>query len=172
MADAAKEPVGVEVPALRPARRRWRQLAACASRTDLDWIEPDEQTAGECRRVCARCPVVDDCLASAVDSGEPWGIWGGRDRAQRAAIALASGAGPPRLIAPHGTNARYAKHGCRCGICRSAHTEHERRRRARVRTESRSASPADHTERRWRHAAPLEDEPARAVLRRSNVVRG
>lgn len=108
----------------------WRTRAACRGRFDLDFVEPGEQLA-ECRALCARCPVAELCLAEALDNGEAWGIWGGLDTDEREQLAAESGRPAPVVKPAHGTNSRYAKHGCRCALCREAHTAYERARRER-----------------------------------------
>ena len=113
-------------------RSGWLELAACGGRLDLDWIEPTLAEARLCRAICAGCPVRSQCAEEAILSGEPWGIWGGLDPDQRAALAALIGISGPRMLPAHGTNSRYAKHGCRCLICRAAHTEYEYRRRRRL----------------------------------------
>ncbi|TML38105.1 MAG: WhiB family transcriptional regulator [Actinobacteria bacterium] len=30
------------------------------------------------KAICARCPVIEPCLAGAVERREPWGVWGGQ----------------------------------------------------------------------------------------------
>ena len=30
------------------------------------------------KAICATCPLIDACLAGAVDRREPWGVWGGQ----------------------------------------------------------------------------------------------
>ncbi len=37
----------------------------------------------DAKRVCARCPVIERCLAYALDSNEPFGIWGGMTSSER-----------------------------------------------------------------------------------------
>lgn len=111
---------------------KWCRYAACRSRTELDWIDAAGDAVDQCRDVCAACPVINECLTAALVNGEPWGIWGGLDEHQRAAVALATDMAPPRVIPGHGTNARYVKHGCRCQVCRAAHSAYERERRARI----------------------------------------
>ena len=74
----------------------WGQRAACASeRFDPDWWftpadDPDHTTA---RTICGSCPARRSCLAHALATGEPEGIWGGFDEAERAwqRLALAEG---------------------------------------------------------------------------------
>ncbi|MCT1835144.1 WhiB family transcriptional regulator [Kocuria palustris] len=38
------------------------------------------------RRICARCPVVDQCLSTAIAQHEHFGIWGGLGPQQRTAM--------------------------------------------------------------------------------------
>lgn len=109
----------------------WVDLAACYDRRDLDWVEPTPAEEVTCRQLCARCPVRADCLEAALAMGEPWGIWGGLDAVERTRLAVTRGMDEPRILPSHGTNSRYAKHGCRCEVCRAAHTEYERERRER-----------------------------------------
>jgi len=69
-------------------RAAWRQQAACAglvvSPTDDMWFPPDGEHGNVARvreraakRVCARCPVTQECLAFAVATGQQHGVWGG-----------------------------------------------------------------------------------------------
>jgi hypothetical protein len=111
----------------------WQRDAACRGRMDLDWIDPTTSQQARCRAVCLSCPVVTTCRTYALVNGEPWGIWGGLDPVERAAIAGRDGHPIPAVLPAHGTNPRYAKHGCRCVACRRAHTTYERTRRSRVR---------------------------------------
>ncbi|WP_263251615.1 WhiB family transcriptional regulator [Saccharopolyspora rosea] len=110
---------------------RWRTRAACQEHTELDFIEPDAMEADHCRAVCAGCPVRQHCLADALANREPWGIWGGLDTHERATLAIRSQQCSPKVLPAHGTNSRYAKHGCRCIPCRTVHSAFERARRAR-----------------------------------------
>jgi hypothetical protein len=118
-------------------RLAWRTRAACRHYPQLDWIEPSPLDAGECRSVCGGCPVRVECLEFALESREPWGIWGSLDTDERREVARVRAVAAPRVLPAHGTNPRYAKHRCRCDPCRSAHAEYERDRRQR-----RKRSPA------------------------------
>lgn len=63
----------------------WMVDAACrdadpeiyysVSRTDF--------ITAEAKAVCARCPVVSNCLAYAFERNEQWGIWGGLTTEER-----------------------------------------------------------------------------------------
>jgi hypothetical protein len=107
----------------------WRTQARCATRPDLDWIDPKPDQVDYCRAICAVCPVRTYCQTEALITGEPWGIWGGLDTDERELIAERDGYPLPSIKPSHGTNSRYAKHGCRCQACRNAHNEYDRRRR-------------------------------------------
>ncbi|WP_166462636.1 WhiB family transcriptional regulator [Amycolatopsis acidicola] len=112
-------------------RPNWRRAAACRGRVDLDFIEPSPDEAVECRTLCSSCSVREPCLREALRNREPWGIWGGADAIDRELVAMSEGLPAPRILPPHGTNTRYAKHRCPCDACRQAHRIHERRRRRR-----------------------------------------
>ncbi|MEV6712009.1 WhiB family transcriptional regulator [Lentzea sp. NPDC051208] len=117
-----------------PRLPEWRTRAACQGRVDLDFIEPKSPAEdAECRAMCAGCPVREQCLTDSLANGEAWGLWGGFDSDEREQLAGERGYPAPVAKPAHGTNSRYAKHGCRCDICREAHTAYDRQRRARVR---------------------------------------
>lgn len=81
-----------EVP--RSAPVAWTARARCAG-ADVDpdafFAAEGERGRGRRRResealaVCARCPVREACLAFAVGTGQPDGIWGGRTERERPA---------------------------------------------------------------------------------------
>ncbi|MFB7618757.1 WhiB family transcriptional regulator [Kitasatospora sp. NPDC056181] len=63
--------------------------AACAG-VDPELFFPgdeDEFADRRARQICAGCPVRDMCLALALKRGEPHGIFGGLDPAERRALA-------------------------------------------------------------------------------------
>lgn len=121
----------------------WRSIAACRGRVDLDFVDPTPTEAEQCRTVCATCPVYKHCLTEALDTGEPWGIWGGLDANERASLAKDTGHPEPAIRPAHGTNSRYAKHGWRCTHCRHAHASYEReRRRAQAQKRESESQPA------------------------------
>jgi WhiB family transcriptional regulator, redox-sensing transcriptional regulator len=61
----------------------WRDRAACRG-ADLSVFFPGRgESAEPARRICANCPVRQECLEFALSHGEVHGIWGGltvRDR--------------------------------------------------------------------------------------------
>lgn len=55
----------------------------------LSGFDADGQAA---KRICASCPVQDDCLAVALTYNEDFGIWGGLTAAERRDLDIANSA--------------------------------------------------------------------------------
>lgn len=65
---------------------QWHDHAACRGHgPDQFFIDPGQSSAAA-KALCNHCPVVEQCLADALD--HPWllGIWGGTTERQRLAI--------------------------------------------------------------------------------------
>ena len=84
----------------------WADEAACAS----EWVDPDwwfapadDPDHAAARRICGSCPVRRSCLAHALATGEPEGIWGGFDESERdwQQLALAEGSRVAAVLDPH-----------------------------------------------------------------------
>ena len=77
---------------LNPYRRLPRVISdkAECQRSSLDFVEPptavDEHM---CKRYCATCPVITECLQWALDNKEETGIWGGTNDRERRKIRRA-----------------------------------------------------------------------------------
>ena len=70
----------------------WAGRAACASRSvDPEWwhAPAGDELQDTARGVCGSCPVRRSCLAYALATGEPDGIWGGLDEDERVWLRLA-----------------------------------------------------------------------------------
>jgi WhiB family redox-sensing transcriptional regulator len=67
-----------------PTRPAWHHLAACRGRTELFYPVKGVAQAdlAEARRICARCPVFDECRENSID--ELHGIWAGLSVRERA----------------------------------------------------------------------------------------
>ncbi|WP_405623099.1 WhiB family transcriptional regulator [Streptomyces sp. NBC_00076] len=69
----------------------WREHAAC-SHEDPDLFFPIGTTGPalvqeeQAKAVCRPCPVRDECLQWALDTGQTLGVWGGTSENERRAI--------------------------------------------------------------------------------------
>lgn len=66
------------------SRHEWRDQAACRGTNTEDWF--CEKLEARCLRVCASCPVRQQCLDDAMRTEhgqEAWGVRGGRTAATR-----------------------------------------------------------------------------------------
>lgn len=64
-------------------RPPWMADALCAE-TDPDAFFPDKGGSSvEAKRVCARCPVQQECLEYALTHDERFGVWGGASERER-----------------------------------------------------------------------------------------
>jgi WhiB family redox-sensing transcriptional regulator len=59
--------------------RLWMRDALCAQSSPDLWFPEGSlhEVNAEARRICQRCPVIDECLAYALANNEDHGIWGG-----------------------------------------------------------------------------------------------
>lgn len=119
----------------------WHPEGACDGRTDLDWYGETRHEIAAVKAICAKCPVQVTCLQDALDRREPWGVWGGLDPEERAQYAKQLGEAQPTIVR-HGERARYVgtrkTPGCRCNLCRRAHSTYENERRKRVQDRQRA----------------------------------
>lgn len=71
----------------------WRVDAACLTFSS-EWWFPDSQGAGVYRaakRICADCPVKQECLTVALENHEQYGLWGGLSERERRGLGRAHG---------------------------------------------------------------------------------
>lgn len=78
-----------------PSARRifaweWELDAACAGLDTALFYQADNERGASVRRreqkakaVCARCPVIRECLKTALANNEPYGVWGGMSVEER-----------------------------------------------------------------------------------------
>lgn len=70
-------------------RPEWMKGAVCASVDPELWFPAKEADPGfRAKRICRSCPVRIECLAYAMANDEPYGIWGGKSRQERAKLKL------------------------------------------------------------------------------------
>lgn len=82
-----------DLPSLDPTvfDAEWRRRAACRLvPADERWIfwppRGDMQALAAAKKVCASCPVTEQCLAAALETGDP-GVWGGTSEVERDRLA-------------------------------------------------------------------------------------
>ena len=72
--------------------RDWVHRAVCRDEPEKDLFFPVGNSGpallqiAEAKTVCRRCPVVSDCLAWALESGQDAGVWGGMSEDERRAL--------------------------------------------------------------------------------------
>jgi WhiB family transcriptional regulator, redox-sensing transcriptional regulator len=63
--------------------RDWRVEGECADRNPDIWFSTAGKNLREAKRLCGLCSVKKECLAFAVESSIPHGIWGGLSEIER-----------------------------------------------------------------------------------------
>lgn len=66
----------------------WREQAACRhveadTFFPLTGKGPDSRQIARAKAVCAACPVTLRCAAWALETAQPYGVWGGMDEGER-----------------------------------------------------------------------------------------
>ena len=60
---------------------QWERSAACADRGAESarlFFSDDPTEIATAKQVCALCPVITECLDTAIENREQWGVWGGQ----------------------------------------------------------------------------------------------
>lgn len=74
-----------------PPQPAWMADGLCAQ-TDPEEFYPDKGgSTAVAKRVCAACPVQDDCLDYALTHREQYGIWGGTSLRERQRLTAHGG---------------------------------------------------------------------------------
>jgi WhiB family transcriptional regulator, redox-sensing transcriptional regulator len=60
------------------------------------WFAERTAEVERAKALCRSCPLVDSCLAGAIDRAEPWGVWGGQVFIGGVVVATKRGRGRPR----------------------------------------------------------------------------
>ncbi|GAB3297203.1 WhiB family transcriptional regulator [Epidermidibacterium keratini] len=63
------------------------------------WFADSPAGLEAAKALCAECPVRQQCLASALERREPWGVWGGEIFERGAVVARKRPRGRPRKSA-------------------------------------------------------------------------
>lgn len=64
------------------------------------WFAEKTVQVEQAKALCRSCPLVDACLAGALDRQEPWGVWGGEVFVDGRVVAVKRGRGRPRKVQP------------------------------------------------------------------------
>lgn len=65
----------------------WRDSASCASVGGEFWFPEKGEPAGEAKQICARCPVIGECLWDALERGDvTYGVLGGKSPQERRSL--------------------------------------------------------------------------------------
>lgn len=71
-------------------------LIPCRSHDPELWFAERTADVEQAKSLCQTCPLIDGCLAGAVDREEPWGVWGGQVFVGGQVVAVKRGRGRPR----------------------------------------------------------------------------
>ena len=71
----------------------WQSMAACRGMDTAIFYHPENERGPtrhrrdwEAKRICQGCRVVGPCLQSALETREPYGVWGGMSVEERQAM--------------------------------------------------------------------------------------
>ena len=125
----------------------WAALGACVGyreehgteRWERDWFpERGTHNYSRARKVCAECPVKQQCLDYAITNLIKHGMWGGTTENERRKIRAGLQVTPRRAegrkLQPCGTYAAYRRHLAYgqdpCALCRQARARQKREQAA------------------------------------------
>lgn len=63
----------------------WMESAVCASADPEEWFPEKGVSAHAAKKICATCPVIDECLQFALKNDEQ-GVWGGTSHRERRSL--------------------------------------------------------------------------------------
>lgn len=68
----------------------------CQSHDAELWFAERQADVERAKALCRECPLIDGCLAGAVERAEPWGVWGGQVFVGGVVVPTKRGRGRPR----------------------------------------------------------------------------
>ncbi|MCC2312818.1 WhiB family transcriptional regulator [Cellulomonas xiejunii] len=71
-------------------------LIPCRSHDAELWFAERQADVERAKALCRECPIIEGCLAGAVERAEPWGVWGGQVFVGGVVVATKRGRGRPR----------------------------------------------------------------------------
>lgn len=71
-------------------------LIPCRSHDPELWFAERTSEVEQAKALCRDCPLIEGCLAGALEREEPWGVWGGQVFVAGQVVAVKRGRGRPR----------------------------------------------------------------------------
>ena len=68
----------------------------CRSHDPELWFAERTAQVEQAKALCRECPLIEGCLAGALERAEPWGVWGGEVFIGGVVVATKRGRGRPR----------------------------------------------------------------------------
>jgi len=60
------------------------------------WFAEQGAQVEQAKALCQTCPLLEGCLAGAIERAEPWGVWGGQVFVNGVVVPTKRGRGRPR----------------------------------------------------------------------------
>ena len=77
------------------------ELIPCRVNDSELWFAEQGAQVEQAKALCRACPLMEGCLAGAIDRAEPWGVWGGQVFVDGVVVPTKRGRGRPRKDATH-----------------------------------------------------------------------
>ncbi|MBN9374773.1 MAG: WhiB family transcriptional regulator [Cellulomonas sp.] len=71
-------------------------LIPCRTHDPELWFAEHTAQVEQAKALCRTCPLLEGCLAGAIEREEPWGVWGGEVFVGGQVVATKRGRGRPR----------------------------------------------------------------------------
>lgn len=71
---------------IRADNTDWQDHALCAEVGGDAWFPTKGEPTAPAKKICALCPVTQECLDYAIDNSIAFGVWGGLSERQRAGL--------------------------------------------------------------------------------------
>lgn len=71
------------IPELRYTSEEWKLEGICRTADPEQWFPDLGSRPTIAKKLCAKCPVIDNCLADALSRREKFGVWGGLSERER-----------------------------------------------------------------------------------------
>jgi len=74
------------------------EILPCRTNDAELWFAERQADVERAKALCHDCPLMEGCLAGAVERREPWGVWGGQVFVEGVVVATKRGRGRPRKV--------------------------------------------------------------------------